>query len=221
MATHRQGSAWGAVLFGLVALPAGAVTLGQVDTFQDLAAAAWVSGPANPVQPAVVASGGPAGAGDAYLLIGASGGQGPGSRLVGINAAQWTGDYRAAGVSAITMDVANFGPSALHLRLHFYGGAGSAAVTEGVALPAGSGWTRVRFELDPAGPGPFLDLRLFHGSADSAVYPGPGVVAQLGVDNVRAVPEPASGAAMALGLLLLAASRRRLSPQHRPQRVSA
>jgi hypothetical protein len=191
-------------MLGLAASPSSAVSLGQIDNFQSLSASGWVSGPANPVQPAVVANGGPAGAGDAYLFITAAGGSGAGSRLVGINAAQWTGNYAAAAVSAISMDVANFGSTALQLRLTF---SGTGTVTDAVALPAGSGWQRVQFDFDPNAVGGMSDLRLFHGFADNATFPGPAVLAQLGVDNISAVPEPGTGLAMGLGLLLLTLRR--------------
>lgn len=191
-------------LLGLAASPSSAITLGQRDDFQSLSTSGWVSGPANPVQPTVVSSGGPAGSGDAYLFITATGGSGAGSRLVGINAAQWTGDYAAAGVSGIGMDVANFGSTALQLRLTFFG---SGKVTDAVVLPAGAGWRRVQFGFDPATVGAFADLRIFHGFTDNAVFPGPAMPAQLGLDNITAVPEPGTAAAMGLGLLLLAARR--------------
>jgi hypothetical protein len=193
-------------LLSVAAAPCWSITLGQVDTFQSLSVAGWTSGPANPVQPTVVSSGGPAGAGDAYLSILSNGGSGVGSRLVGINAAQWTGNYAAAGVTGISMHVANFGTTNLQLRLVFYD---DDFVTSAVALPAGSGWTAVRFSFNPAAIRNFSDLRLFHGSANSASFPGPPVLAQLGVDNITAIPEPAAWATLGLGLVLLAARRLR------------
>ncbi len=202
--TNRLLPALTLSVLGLAASPSSAVALGQLDDFQNLSPSGWVSGPANPVQPTVVASGGPAGSGDAYLFITATGGSGAGSRLVGLNAAQWTGDYAAAAVTGISMDVANFGSTVLQLRLSFFG---SGRVTDAVALPAGAGWRRVQFDFDPNTVGAFSDLRLFHGFTDNAAFPGPAVLAQLGVDNITAVPEPGTAVAMGLGLLLLAARR--------------
>jgi MYXO-CTERM domain-containing protein len=48
-------------------------------------------------------------------------------------------------------------------------------------------------------------FRLFHGS--SAVYPGQNVAAQLGIDNVSAVPEPRQALLFVAGLLALGAGR--------------
>src|SRR3712207_4557029 len=57
-----------------------AVTLGQVDTFQDGSTMNWQEGGNSPNPPTNVASGGPAGAGDRYLENDSSGGFGAGSR---------------------------------------------------------------------------------------------------------------------------------------------
>jgi hypothetical protein len=93
---------------------AGAVAIGQVDRFQDLTTDGWFAGGLGtgqvpPVPPEVNGSGGPGGAGDAFLQITAQGGTGPGSRLTAINATQWTGNYLAAGVGSIGLDVRNLG----------------------------------------------------------------------------------------------------------------
>ena len=101
-----------------------AVTLGQIDDFQDGTFQNWGIGNifGNPVPPVNVPDGGPAGAGDHYLLLTADGGAGvrpdPGSRLAVINQTQWTGNYLAAGVNAITMSVNNLGATDLSLRLY-------------------------------------------------------------------------------------------------------
>jgi hypothetical protein len=54
-------------------------------------------------------------------------------------------------------------------------------------------------------------LRIVH--APDAAFPGPSIVATLGVDNVEAVPEPGTAALLVLGLGALGAgSRRRAQP---------
>jgi hypothetical protein len=109
------------------------------------------------------------------------------SRLVGINAAQWAGNYVAAGVAGISMDLRNFGGTELSLRLALYGAGGLVSVTHAfVALSSGSPWTRASFSLDPAmltgDPltvlASVLDIRLFHGT--NAVFPGVVIASNLG-----------------------------------------
>ncbi len=207
----------------LAVAPACAVSLGQSDSFQDGSTQGWRVGPAHPLPPVVITTGGPGGAGDAFLQVQATGGAGPASRLAVENTLQWTGDYTAAGVTALTLDAFNFGPSDLALRLLFDGSDGSAFArawsTTPVLLAAGSGWQQLRFAITPAdltaeGGGSIAlalsqtySVRLFHGTASS--FPGGAVVATLGIDNVTAVPEPAAALLLALGLGALVLLRRR------------
>ncbi len=194
------------------------------DTFTDGTTMGWgVPGP-SPLPPTNVAPGGPGGAGDAFLQLEASAVLAEaGSRLSVVNETQWTGDFRAAGISAISMDVNNFGPDDLVLRLFFEdfdapGPPVNLAMTlAGIVVPAGSGWMSVVFDLSPANliPGAFGTvegaltdvsvMRIFHNPAAS--FPGPGVgipkvTATVGVDNITAVvvPEPATGALLLGGL---------------------
>ena len=93
------------------------------------------------------------------------------------------------------------------------------------AMLAVSWPTAASFSLRPAdlsGPAAAVltnvaEMRLFHGSAAS--FPGPGIVARLGMDQVSAVPEP--GVAMLLlgGLALLGGAslcRARQATHRRP-----
>jgi hypothetical protein len=209
----------------LGALQLGAATLGQVDTFET-SSEGWVIG-AGPVQAApvavpTVATGGPGGAGDAYLSIIAIGGTGPRSRLSAQNFDQWAGNYLAAGVGAISMDVRNFGETDLALRLLFVdlgaqGPVNTAGSTVAIPVAAGSGWQRVVFPIHPGaltgGVGTVTgaltgadELRIFH--SPTGAFPPPAVVANLGVDNIAAIPEPGTYLLLGGGLVVLTCLRR-------------
>jgi hypothetical protein len=222
----------------LQASPARANLIGQIDTFEDGTTQGWVVGvvfnPPHPAPPTNIPTGGPGGAGDAFLQLTAVGGQNvPGNRLSVLNLSQWAGNYTAEGVVAIRMDVNNFGPDPLALRLLFedlgpMGPTSTAFSTTPVIVPAGSGWVSVTFPVTPddltAGVGSVEEalanadvLRIFH--SPTPTFPGPPVVAVLGVDNIQAfgapqVPEPGSAALLG-GLLGLAACRVALRRQRR------
>jgi hypothetical protein len=212
-----------------------ALILGQVQTFDD--PHGWVigAGPAvgSPI-PVPVADGGPAGAGDTYLSIVATGGDGPGSRLSAQNFGEWAGDYLAAGIDVIEMDVNNVGPDDVFLRLLFLGDFGlmgpqnAALTTNAVLVPAGSGWQRIAIAIGPADLTLLLgsisgalsnaeEVRIFHNPNPSFI-PGmnPAVTARLGVDNITAAasaaaPEPATWMLLALAASVALRARRRRS----------
>ncbi len=229
MTNRRNGSSGGAAVLlclGLCApLPVQGLLLGQVDTFEDLTTDGWFAGGLGlgqvpPTPPAVVADGGPTGNGDAFMVVTAQGGNGPGSRLVAINGQQWAGDYLGAGIGGISMDLRNLGQTALTIRLLFEDPVAAPPIDEGVgtlaiSLAAGSGWTHAFLPVSPSALtmlsgdastllGNVTLLRIIHSTAADA-EPIAGV---LGVDNIRAeaarLPEPGSLVLMLTGLLALA-----------------
>lgn len=226
----------GATLTLAASLTASAVSVGQIDNFEDGTTQNWTAGllgAPHPAPPVNVASGGPGGAGDNFLRLTSVGGGGPGSRLSAINFnGQWSGDYIGAGVASISMDLRNLGDSDLFLRLVLSDPvagppANMAFSTTPVFLPAGSGWTSVVFPLGISDLGTGLgdietalrnttELRIYHSQAANApnpVAPIAPILAQLGVDNIQArggaVPE-AGSSALLLGLagIALAGLRR-------------
>ena len=154
------------LLFSLALLQSGAaraVSVGQIDTFEDGTLQGWQQGNTTSTADHMrnVSSGGPAGTNDNYLEVTSDstlifGG----NRLTFFNRAQWTGDYTAAGITAIAMDVKNFCPcDPLNLRLGINASVvdptgtsilgGTFATAASVSLDSSSGWTRVVFSLRP------------------------------------------------------------------------
>jgi len=193
-----------------LALRALAIIPGQVDTFADGTTMGWQEGTPTPNPPTNVATGGPAGAGDAFLQNISSGGFGAGSRMAMFNMAQWTGNYNGAATNRLTADMANFGSTTLHIRIAIRGGPGSSTYgsTLAINLPADGVWRSTSFDLTPSaltnlnGPDPLAavlgsatELRIISAAAGPA-FSGDPIEGTLGVDNLRAVevtlPTPTS-----------------------------
>ena len=207
----------------LVAMPltTQAVTLGQIDDFQDGTAQNWQTG-VGPV--ANVANGGPAGIGDHYMQTVSTGGFGSDSRLTVFNTGQWQGDYIDAGITTITMDLNNFSSQPLSMRLTFFVDSSDGySSTTPFSLAANSGWQHATFSLNAAdfttlgSPGDFNtllsdftgQLRLLDSSIPS--LRGDSLAATLGADNIQAVPEPSAimlvGIGTGVGVVVLLCRR--------------
>jgi hypothetical protein len=222
----RWRTALPAALALACALPAGAVVVDQVDDFEDGTEQGWAGGSARVNQP----TGGPAGADDNFLDIDSGG-----FLLGAFNLTQWSGDYGAAGVASVRLDANNAGPDEVSLRLTvFTAGCGPGMLNctawtsnDAAVLPAGSGWQTVEFPLAEAdmtqvvGSDTLADTlanvqRILLRHDPTAPSP-PGTLetvdAVLGIDNVTALPEPATAPALAAGgwLVLRLARRRRRS----------
>ena len=100
----------------------------------------------------------PAGVGDHYMQITGIGGlPNPGSRISVVNRnLQWSGNYLAPAVNAITLSLKNLGATDLVVRLAVGDVAvGSlpplniAVTKDSVVLPAGGGWVSATFHLTP------------------------------------------------------------------------
>ena len=198
-------------------------TLNQVNDFENGQVSGWTDGGSAP-DPTNIASGGPAGANDNYLRVTSTGGFGAGSRLVTLNNNQrWTGNFNTDGVTAVTMDLKNFAqnPAAqpLRVRIAFEGAGGTWFASTTPFLLNDGNWRPARFDLTASaltrieGSATLAntltsvtEFRILHSSAPN--YRGDTIAATLGIDNIRAIPEPAGVAVVAVLLPLL--RRRRI-----------
>jgi len=175
-----------------------AVEANQWDNFSDSTTQGWISGGPNPNPPINISGGGPNGDDDYFLQVTSTGGSGPGSMFITFNNSQWTGNYIAAGVTVISMHVNNFGTTDLLLRLAFAGSGGNFWTINAEPIPANSGWVTANFSIQPmdlAGGNNVnntlnnvTQLRLLHSVTGG--YQGDPIVAQLGIDNITAAPQP-------------------------------
>ncbi|MCA9213032.1 MAG: hypothetical protein KDB27_08205 [Planctomycetales bacterium] len=152
-------------------------------------------------QPVIQDSGGPNGDGDSFLLLTARGGNGPSSRLSVFNdSPAWTGDYEAAGISGISVDLMNPATSTAVLLRAVLFGPGSTGnrwtSTEPISVANDGSWNNYFFPIDEAsftrvqGRSTFdevisgnIRVMLRH---DSGTPSGTGTAirAQLGIDNI-------------------------------------
>jgi hypothetical protein len=200
------------VILVSVAVPtvAHAVVFGQVDTFQSGSTAGWHGN-----LPPTVVGGGPGGEGDKYLQTTSSGGSGSDGILGLNNNAQWTGDYLSPGVTALSMDLLNSGTVDLQMRVFVASQIGGGfASTMAYELPADGLWHHAVFGLTASDltwlgtSAGILDgtlqhnsvLRIYHQTGPLTDGSGTPVAAQLGIDYIRAVPEPGAVGLLALGI---------------------
>ncbi|MSR13611.1 MAG: hypothetical protein EXR86_03420 [Gammaproteobacteria bacterium] len=204
---------------------ASGLTIGQIDDFEDGTTQGWTVGNGfNPNPPTNVATDGPNGVNDAFLRL-TSSGTGSGGKLTAFNLlGQWAGNYAEAGITLITMDVRNAGASTLSLRLGFvdFTQPNSALInnfaisTNGITIDADNLWHSIEFSLldlsatigSVNGALESVDtLRIFHNSSPAS--PGPSIVAELGIDNITAVPLPAAFWLLGSGVVLVGVRARR------------
>jgi len=208
---------------GVGAASAGVVG-GQVDTF-DSDTMGWGNTFGAPTT-SWAASGGPGGAGDAYLAIETNGSSsGPGSRLGAWNGVRWSGDFIGEGVTRIQMDIAGFvGPGA-ELRLQFLSNVGSQFTSlNSVFVPTDGVWRTYTFDISEAAmfqtggvsgyAASFADITRMHlrhqPGAPGGFGSPPAYDGRIGVDNVRAVPGPAGLGVLSIGLVAACRRRRRV-----------
>jgi hypothetical protein len=168
--------------------------------------AGWTTG-VDSARPVIRATGGPAGEGDRFLLLTASGANGPGSRLAVFNDdPAWTGDLKGPGITGLALDMWNPPESSpLQMRLVLLGPDTTGnrwTSAEAVAVANDGVWRSYFFPVDEGsfsrvlGNASYADLAgdavrilLRHDSGGPSAG-GTTVQAQLGIDNLAFVPEP-------------------------------
>jgi hypothetical protein len=202
------------------------IDVGQIDDFEDGTTQFWGNGGAGAPPVLNIDSGGPGGVDDNFMQITSIGGGGAGRFLVAFNRDQWIGNYIATGVASIEIDLRNQGDVNLSIRLAFkesgnFGSPGYLSSTAALLAP-GSGWQHFVFTINVGsmiaigGPVDFDtffstgngEMRIINEVGTSNLN-GDVIAAQLGVDNIHAVPEPGTFLLGAFGLVVLAAAFRR------------
>jgi hypothetical protein len=142
------------------ASPCCAITLGHIDDFNDGTKQGWgVGSPGDfPVNEPNI---GQNGAGDHALWMANSGAGGTVPNLLVFNtSSNWTGNWTAAGVSRIEMDVKDPGANSFTLAIRlgivgpdggpFAGGGGDTYVTQAMEVPKDGQWHRLTFDVSPS-----------------------------------------------------------------------
>jgi hypothetical protein len=194
------------------------IMLGQIDTFQNGTLQNWGIGPNGGFPPPVnIPTGGPQGTGDRYLQVASGGTNEP--RSVVFNRVQWAGNYIAAGVNEVEMDLANFGTSSVSMRFALRSGIGGQTtpgyvLTTPLILPPDHVWRHLIVPLDAAHLTPInnpaalttfltnvMEARILDAANPSLI--GDAVTATWGVDNIHAfaIPEPTTWLLLVVGLL--------------------
>jgi hypothetical protein len=214
----RKAAAW--ALATVLATTCGAMgaVLYQIDDFEDGTTQGWVTGAPNPNPPVNVATGGPAGVGDNYLMVTGNGTVHAGGKLFVRNQTGWAGDFISAGITQMAVDLKNLNDAnELVVRLSFESPGGDF-VTPGVLLDVGSGWQHVVFDIRPGSLLSFggtdanvtlasvTQMAVLHNPLPEdtgAVFAG-----SFGMDNIQALPEPATLGLLSLGGWMLLRRRR-------------
>lgn len=200
--------------FFAIAAASHGISFGQLDTFTSGAANWSGSSP-------TLALGGPGGASDQYLRLQSGPGFSP--KMAARNQVQWLGNYTAAGVNQVTLNVANFGANQIELRVVLFGSAGQEFTSaSSTPIVADGLWRSISFSLlqsaltsvgtgsDYAGMMTAVTNFQFRNNPGAAAGSGSqtNFTGIMGIDNVNAVPEPGSLLALGFGW---AALRRRAS----------
>ena len=183
-----------------------AITKGQLDHFQTGTQQGWNIGILG-TGTSDVAAAPPGGFGLACTSGFVSGGGLPLAPLI-INQAQWSGNYIAAGVTGIELDIRSpVANSDRFIRIAIVDSTRNSGYssTTGFSVPGGAGWFHAFFSLSATeltainSPPPLNDLlanvfelRILHANSPSLSGDNAGNGVLTHFDNIRAVPEPST-----------------------------
>ncbi len=148
----------------------------------------------------------------------------PANSLPSSIARNGSADYIAQGVTAIEIDLNNFSKVDLNIRLGFRESTDPGAsgyLSTAFSLSAGSGWQHAVFLINPGSmiavgspadfntffAGNFGEMRIINEAGTSNLN-GDQVTAEMGIDNIHAVPEPSAVLLSMLGALSFVVCRR-------------
>jgi len=167
-----------ALLIFLSASAVRAVTLGQIDDFQNGTTQGWGGSLTSNV-----ADAGPNGVGDNALRVDSN------NRVVTINSTQWVGDYTAAGITQVLIDVKHNSAFALEMRLGTargsfgINGTGDTYVSaESISVPGDNAWHSITI--------PILATDLVPSFANTSDPPN-AAAALAGLTHLRILHNPA------------------------------
>ena len=168
-----------------------------------------------------IAPGGPAGTSDKMLTV-YVGGSGLPALLQALNKSQWSGNYLAAGVTGIEMDLKVDAPipSTMPIRIAIREStstlSGYASTTPFNLLNDGQ-WHHASFSLLPGDLTPFdspqtlatdlanvVEFGIIYASAPSTHGDDFGALTGFDIDNIHAIPEPASISILLSGIIGIA-----------------
>ena len=185
-----------------------AIVPGQISTFEDGTSQGWEGG----ADQEIVLTDGPAGFGDNFFNIKTN----PQSNQQGTKLAtynqgtDWAGDYQAAGITEISMDLKNFADTLidLEIRIVLFGPGASANTatrytsTQSKIIPPDGQWHRVVFSLSEdsltlvSGTDTYTTVMqgvqriLIRHQAGAPAAGGTTVLAGMGLDNIQAIGTP-------------------------------
>jgi hypothetical protein len=198
MISRAYACAIGGVVLLSAAPMARAVVLFVPDTFTDGTVQEWYGG-----DTVTNVGNGQLGAADRFITVATNSTSSSGSHLATHNAElRWSGDFLAASVTAIQVDMRNLGSTPLQMRLVVFGLGNRWTSVTAASLPVGGAWQHLTFPVNSTaltrvlGTGTYSDSLMnvsqvmFRHDTDPPSSGGTTVSGMVGIDNPMAVPAP-------------------------------